>query len=185
MAINIQEQRPWHHSEPCAETKPSNSPSRQPPYMGHLNSPIAIRNHQQSMVKASALCVSRIIGSARGRSAEKRYSAKGGSEDDSRLQQTRSRICSSSFTWAFTKTSINSPMSYDNAYASAFALLTPLQFLLTRGICWFPLRDWLTQAYATQRFAYASLLWHNSFNSHEDPSRSAGVRAASGFIQLL
>ena len=54
--------------------------------------------------------------------------------------------------WAFTKTSINSPMSYHNADASAYATLTPLQFLLTRGICWFP---------------YASLLWHNSFNSHK------------------
>ncbi len=40
--------------------------------------------------------------------------------------------------WAFTKTSINSPMSYHNADASAYATLTPLQFLLTRGICWFP-----------------------------------------------
>ena len=40
-------------------------------------------------------------------------------------------------------------------------------FLLTRGICWFPLRNWLTQAHATQGFACASLLWHNSFNSHK------------------
>ena len=38
-------------------------------------------------------------------------------------------------TRAFTKTSINSPMSYDNAYASAYATLTPLQFLLTWGRC--------------------------------------------------
>ena len=36
--------------------------------------------------------------------------------------------------WASTKTSIDSPMSYDNAYAT----LAPLQFLLTRSICWFP-----------------------------------------------
>ena len=58
-------------------------------------------------------------------------------------------------------------MSYDFAYACAYATLTPLQFLLTRGISWFPLRNWLTQAYATQGFAYASPLWHNSFNSHK------------------
>ena len=38
-------------------------------------------------------------------------------------------------------------------------------FFLTRGICWFPLRNWLTQAYVTQGFSYASLLWHKSFNS--------------------
>ena len=67
-------------------------------------------------------------------------------------------------TWAFTKTLINSPMY---AYASAYATLTPLQCLITRGICWFPLCNWLTQAYATLGFAYASSLWYNSFNSHK------------------
>ncbi len=41
-----------------------------------------------------------------------------------------------------------------------------------QGICWFPLRNWLTQAYATQGFAtYGSLFWqnslHNFFNSHK------------------
>ena len=46
-------------------------------------------------------------------------------------------------------------------------LLTLLQFLLTWGICWFPLCNWLTQAYATQGFPYASLLWHNCFNSYK------------------
>ncbi len=48
----------------------------------------------------------------------------------------------------YQKFSINSPMSYDSAYAT----LTPLQFLLPRGTCWFPLRNCLTQAYATQGF---------------------------------
>ena len=28
------------------------------------------------------------------------------------------------------------------------------------GAYWFPLRNWLTQAYVTQGFSYASLLWH-------------------------
>ena len=71
--------------------------------------------------------------------------------------------------WALPKTSMNSPMSYENAYASAYATLSPLQFLPTRGICWFrfPLQNWITQASATQGFAYESLLWHNSFNSHK------------------
>ena len=54
-----------------------------------------------------------------------------------------------------------------NDYVSTYATLAPLQFLLTRGICWLPLRNWLTQAYATQGFACTNLLWHNSFNSHK------------------
>ena len=44
-------------------------------------------------------------------------------------------------TWACTKTSINSPMSYENAYASASATLTPLRFLLIQGTCWLGLRN--------------------------------------------
>ena len=57
-----------------------------------------------------------------------------------------SRVC----VWCFHQTINKQPC------ASAYATPAPLQFVLTQGICWFPLRNELTQADATKGFAYAS-----------------------------